>query len=161
MIFLVIDQHVPRGRDVIGNLSLFRFRLCKESCACATFSFLFVFEDHHTVICFLWVGAKFSPCTVASVNRTPVEAKLCTLTLESTHFSSPYVAFTLTTVQVPSLALTHKKRFTVQGSKGEVSLVSHPAKKMGHIQTLLIYCNSACMTLRVADFLSTCSASVT
>jgi hypothetical protein len=50
-------------------------------------------------------------CTVLSVNGTLVEAKLCTFTLESTHF---IFNFTLTTVQVPNLAPTHKKRITVQ-----------------------------------------------
>jgi hypothetical protein len=40
----------------------------------------------YTVIHFLWVSAKFGTCTVVSVNGTPVEAKLCTFTLESTHF---------------------------------------------------------------------------
>ncbi len=39
-----------------------------------------------TVIRFLWVSAKFGTCTVVSVNRTLVEAKMCTFTLESTHF---------------------------------------------------------------------------
>ncbi len=40
----------------------------------------------YTVIRFLWVSAKFGTCTVVSANGTPVEAKLCTFTLESTHF---------------------------------------------------------------------------
>jgi hypothetical protein len=39
-----------------------------------------------TVIRFLWVSARFGTCTVVSVTGTPVEAKLCTFTLESTHF---------------------------------------------------------------------------
>ena len=40
----------------------------------------------YTVIRFLQVGAKFDTCTVVSVNGTLVEAKMCTFTLESTHF---------------------------------------------------------------------------
>ncbi len=44
-------------------------------------------ESHHcTVIRFLRVSAKFGTCTVVSVNGTLVEAKMCTVTLESTHF---------------------------------------------------------------------------
>ncbi len=39
----------------------------------------------HNVIRFLWVSAKFGSCTVVSVNET-LEAKMCTFTLESTHF---------------------------------------------------------------------------
>ncbi len=45
-----------------------------------------VLSQAHTVIRLLWVSAKFDTCTVVSVNGTPVEAKLCTFTLESTHF---------------------------------------------------------------------------
>jgi hypothetical protein len=33
-----------------------------------------------------YCSAKFGTCTVVSVNETLVEAKMCTLTLESTHF---------------------------------------------------------------------------
>ncbi len=40
----------------------------------------------YTVIHFVWVSAIFSTCTVVSVNETRVEDKLCTFTLESTHF---------------------------------------------------------------------------
>jgi hypothetical protein len=36
--------------------------------------------------CFVWVSAKFGTCTVVSVKGTIVEAKMCTFTLESTHF---------------------------------------------------------------------------
>jgi hypothetical protein len=32
------------------------------------------------------VSAKFGICTIVSVNRTLMEAKMCTFTLESTHF---------------------------------------------------------------------------
>jgi hypothetical protein len=39
-----------------------------------------------TVIHFLRVIAKFGTCIVESVNWTLVEAKLCTFTLECTHF---------------------------------------------------------------------------
>jgi hypothetical protein len=44
------------------------------------------YEKLRTVIRFLWVSAKFGTCTVVSVNGTPVEDKICTFTLESTHF---------------------------------------------------------------------------
>jgi hypothetical protein len=40
----------------------------------------------YTVIRFVLVSAKFDSCTVVSVNGTLVEAKMCTFTLESTHF---------------------------------------------------------------------------
>ncbi len=40
----------------------------------------------YTVIRFLWVSTKFGTCTVVSVNGTLFEAKMCTFTLESTHF---------------------------------------------------------------------------
>ncbi len=73
---------------------------------------------NYTVIRFLWVSARFGTCTVVSVNGAPVEAKVCTFTLESTHLSSTCVPFTLTTVQVPNLALTHKKRITVYWTWG-------------------------------------------
>ncbi len=39
-----------------------------------------------TVIRLVWVSAKFGICTVVTVNGTLVEAKMCTFTLESTHF---------------------------------------------------------------------------
>jgi hypothetical protein len=39
-----------------------------------------------TVIRFVRVSAKFGTCTVVSVKETLVEAKMCTFTLESTHF---------------------------------------------------------------------------
>ena len=40
----------------------------------------------YTVIRFLWVSVKFGTCTVMNVNGTFLEDKLCTFTLESTHF---------------------------------------------------------------------------
>ncbi len=39
-----------------------------------------------TVIRFVQVSAKFATCTVVSVNGTHFEGKMCTFTLESTHF---------------------------------------------------------------------------
>ncbi len=39
-----------------------------------------------TVIRFVWVSAKHGTCTVESVIGTLVAAKMCTFTLESTHF---------------------------------------------------------------------------
>jgi hypothetical protein len=40
----------------------------------------------HTVISFVWVSAIFGTCTVMSVNGILVESKMCTFTIESTHF---------------------------------------------------------------------------
>jgi hypothetical protein len=40
----------------------------------------------NTVIRFAGVSAKIGTCTVVSVNVTLAEAKMCTFTLESTHF---------------------------------------------------------------------------
>jgi hypothetical protein len=40
----------------------------------------------HTVIRFVSVSAKFGTYTVVSVSGTLVESKMCTFTLESTHF---------------------------------------------------------------------------
>ncbi len=57
-----------------------------------------------------YCSAKFGTCTV---NGTLVEAKMCTFTLESAHFIFTSVSFTLTTVQVPNLALVETKRITV------------------------------------------------
>jgi hypothetical protein len=48
-----------------------------------------------------------------SVNRTLVEAKMCRFAHETTHFIFNKCPITLTTVQVPTLALTHMKRITV------------------------------------------------
>jgi hypothetical protein len=69
----------------------------------------------HTVILFLWVSAKFGTCTVASVTGTLVEVeKKCAHSLLNPRIlSSTNVSFTLTTVQMPNLALTHTKRITV------------------------------------------------
>jgi hypothetical protein len=69
--------------------------------------------DIYTVICFVLVSAKFGSYTVVSVNRTLFEAKMCTYTLESMHFTSTSVPFTLMTVQVSNLVLAHTKRITV------------------------------------------------
>jgi hypothetical protein len=48
-----------------------------------------------------------------SVNGTLVEDKMRRFKGECAHFVSTTVSFTLTTVQVPNLALTHPKRLTV------------------------------------------------
>ncbi len=56
---------------------------------------------------------KFGTCTVLGVNWTLDEAKRFTFTLESTHFIFNKCPFILTTVQVPNLAPTYKKRITV------------------------------------------------
>jgi hypothetical protein len=60
-------------------------------CVCLTMDLVsFVFKQtiqwYCTVIRFVWVSAKFGTCTVVSVNGTLIEAKICTFTLESTHF---------------------------------------------------------------------------
>jgi hypothetical protein len=60
-----------------------------------------------------YCSAKFGTCTVVSVNGTLVEGKMCTFTLEPAHFIFTSVPFTLTTVQVPNLALVETKRITV------------------------------------------------
>ncbi len=60
------------------------------------------------VICFVSISAEFGTCT-----KCKWEAKMCTFTLESKHFSSTSVPFILTTVQVPNLALVETKRITV------------------------------------------------
>ncbi len=78
----------------------------------------------HTVIRFVWVGAKFGTCTVESVNGALVPYKMCIFTLESAYFIFNKCA---TTVQVPNLALTHTKRFTVQGHQNTNKYVFEPA----------------------------------
>jgi hypothetical protein len=40
--------------------------------------------------------------------------------------ASTSVLFTITTVQVPNLALTHTKRITVSGGRGEALIVTDP-----------------------------------
>jgi hypothetical protein len=45
------------------------------------------------------VSAKFGTCTIVSVNGTLVEAKMCTFTLESSHFIFKKVSQLLTTVK--------------------------------------------------------------
>jgi hypothetical protein len=72
----------------------------------------------HTVIRFVRVSAKFETGIVVSVNGTLVEDKMrrCKgeCTLYTLYVAATRVPFTLTTVQVPNLALTHMKRVTVQ-----------------------------------------------
>ncbi len=58
--------------------------------------------------------SKFATCTVVSVIKTLVEAEMSTFTLESLRIlSSTSGPFILTTVHVPNLALTYRKRITV------------------------------------------------
>jgi hypothetical protein len=74
--------------------------------------------------------AKFGTFTAVSVNGTLVEAKLCTFTLESIRvLSSTSVPFTLATVQVPNLALTHTNGL-------QCTVVFRVEKKLGtvHLQ---------------------------
>ncbi len=62
------------------------------------------------------VCAKFGTCTVVSVKGTLVEAKMCTSTLEFTHFIFNKCAiYTHDGARVPNLGLTlsHTKRITV------------------------------------------------
>jgi hypothetical protein len=58
----------------------------------------------HTVIRFVWVNAKFGTCTVESVNGT-LKLKCANSPLNQLILSLASVPFTLTTVQVPNLAL--------------------------------------------------------
>ncbi len=62
-----------------------------------------------TVIRFVWVSAKFGTCTV----ETLVTAKICTFTLESTHFIFNKCPIYTHDSASAKLALTHTKRFTV------------------------------------------------
>ncbi len=66
---------------------------------------------------------KLGTCTVVSVKGTLVEAKMCTFTLEYTHLSSTSVTFTLTTVQLPNLALVETKRITVHLDSLEIDTI--------------------------------------
>ncbi len=80
-----------------------------------------------TVIRFVWVSAEFGTCTVVSVIGTLVEAIMCTFILESTHCSSTNVLFTLTTVRVQNLALTHTKWITVYWAERDAGCYGWPA----------------------------------
>ncbi len=66
-----------------------------------------------TVIRFVWVSAKFGTCTVMSVKGHLLKLKCAHSPSNLRIFSSTRVPFTFTTVQVPNLVLTHKKRLTV------------------------------------------------
>jgi hypothetical protein len=61
--------------------------------------------EYHTVIRFVRVSAKFGTCTVVSVNGNLLTLKCAHSPLNLRILSSPSVPFTLTTVQVPNLAL--------------------------------------------------------
>ncbi len=76
--------------------------------------FLCRFQSY-TVIRFLWVSAKFITCTVVRINGTLVEDKMLRFKGECEHFrfNKCPIYCILTTVQVPNLALTHKKWITV------------------------------------------------
>jgi hypothetical protein len=60
-------------------------------------------------------SAKFSTCTVVSVNGTLAENKMRTVhsRVNVHNLASTSVPFPLTTVQVPNFAQTHTKRNTV------------------------------------------------
>jgi hypothetical protein len=101
------------------------------------------FSRRHIVIRFMWVSAKFGTCTVVvSVNGTLVEAKMCTSTFESTHliFTKCPIYSTLTTVQVPNLALVETKRITVQACCMQLQTkILGNQERMGNIQKMLRY----------------------
>jgi hypothetical protein len=59
------------------------------------------------------VKVKFGTCTVVSVNGTLVEDKMRIFRMNMHILASTSVPFTLTTVQVTNLALTHAKQITV------------------------------------------------
>ncbi len=69
----------------------------------------------YTVIRFVWVNAKFATCTVMT-HECKWKIKCAHSPLNLRILSSTSVPFTLTTVQVPNLSLTHKKRITVYSS---------------------------------------------
>ncbi len=71
----------------------------------------------YTVIRFVWVSAKFGTCNVVSVNGTLVEDKIRRFKGNMHILDSTGVQFTLTTVQVPNLTPSHKKRITVYRPK--------------------------------------------
>ncbi len=67
-----------------------------------------------TVIRFLWVIAKFGACTVVSLNRTLLEAKICIFTLESTHFIvNKCSIYTHDGASAKFIAFVETKRITV------------------------------------------------
>ncbi len=87
-----------------------------------------IFEDQGQILLHCY-PFRVSQCQIWHLHRrecngTRVAAKMCTFTLESTYFtvSSTSVPFTLTTVQVPNLALTHTKWFTVYFSATSIDL---------------------------------------
>ncbi len=67
----------------------------------------------YTVIRFVLTSANFGTFTVVSVSETLVEDKMRIRSRVILPFLVPIVPFTLTTVQVPNLALTDTKRITV------------------------------------------------
>ncbi len=88
-----------------GGITRLFYRNCVPLRRCA--------HSRCIVIRFMWVSAKFGTCTVMSVNGALVEDKIRRFKGECAHFSFKNFPFTLTTVQVPNLALTHTKRITV------------------------------------------------
>ncbi len=69
--------------------------------------------DVYTVIRYVSTNAKVGTCTVVIVNGTLAEDKMRRFEGERANLASRSVPFTLTTVQVPNLTLTHKIRITV------------------------------------------------
>jgi hypothetical protein len=84
----------------------------------------------HTFTRFVWVSAKFGTCTVVSVNGTLVEAKMCIITLESTHFI--FNKCPIYTHDGASAKPTHTKRITVEFSWTLKALVFLPALRAAH-----------------------------
>jgi hypothetical protein len=81
-----------------------------------------------TVIRFVSVGAKFGICIVVSVNGTLVEAQTRTIVAQSPLnvrvLSSTSVPFTLTTEQVPKIALGETKRIALWYGSGSTMLTN-------------------------------------
>jgi hypothetical protein len=69
--------------------------------------------NKYTVIRFMRVSAKFGTCTAVRVHGTIVDAKCAHSPLNLGILSSTSVPCTLTTVQLPNLALVETKRITV------------------------------------------------
>jgi hypothetical protein len=67
----------------------------------------------YTVIIFVSTRAKFGTCTVVGVNGALVEAKMCTFTLECTHFIFNKCPIYTHDGASANLELTHTKRMTV------------------------------------------------
>ncbi len=70
------------GRSMFGA----RLSMCMSNNGFWFFVYKQTIQWYCTVIRFVCVSTKFGTCTFVSVNGILVEAKMCTFTLESTHF---------------------------------------------------------------------------